>query len=127
MKLCVAGVICDWHEDDLFDDGPVALFGPPAPTGESRFFLWGLTLAAVTHVELAFADGARERVRSDGAFGIAIEPVSSPVELLARDARGRPVAEIDLRDRWSHRPALHDGSNRRGASGVQASACSICC
>lgn len=98
--------ICDWTEEDLFADQPVALFGPTLQGESDHFRLWGLTLASVAHVELTFADGPPVRVRSDGAFGIAIDPTRMPKTLVAYDRGGRVVTTLDISERWARRPAL---------------------
>jgi hypothetical protein len=97
--------ICDWQEEHLFADGPVALFGPTVPH-DGRFRLWGLTLATVERVEVRFGDGTVERVRANGGFGIALDPDSEPQTLVAYGAGGRELATIDLRERWERRPGL---------------------
>lgn len=98
--------VCDAPEQDLFADGPVALFGPTAASDGERFVLWGLTLASVDSVELVLAEGASIRTTGNGAFGIAIGGTRAPVRLLAYDAGGNRVADIDVRQRWARRPAL---------------------
>jgi hypothetical protein len=53
-----------------------------------------------------FADGTSTRVLANGAFGIALEPASSPQELVAYGEDGRRLATLDLTERWQQRPAL---------------------
>lgn len=98
--------VCDMSDADLFADAPVALFGPTKSGNSGRFQLWGLTLASVVSVELSFADAPSVRVRSNGAFGIALDPDARPSTLTAFDAAGQIVVELSVTDRWSRRPAL---------------------
>lgn len=98
--------ICDFTEQDLFAEQPVALLGPTPPGKSGRFRLWGLALASVKRVEVTFADAPPVSVPVDGAFGIALDPTSSPQQLAAYDEEGRRLATLDLTDRWQHRPTL---------------------
>jgi hypothetical protein len=97
--------ICDWEEEHLFAEGPVALFGPTI-LHDGRFRLWGLTLATVERVELTFADGTTTGVPAKGAFGIALHPDSRPRTLIAYGKNGRKLTTIDVTRRWALRPAL---------------------
>jgi hypothetical protein len=98
--------VCDFTEQDLFADQPVAILGPTVAARSGRFHLWGLALASVKRVEATFADAPPVRVSVHGAFGVALDPESKPQELTVYDADGRELATLDLTERWQHRPTL---------------------
>jgi len=98
--------ICDFTENDLFAEQPVALLGPTPPAKGGRFHLWGLALASVKRVEVTFSQAPPVNVPVEGAFGIALDSTSSPQELVAYGEGGRRLATLDLTERWQHRPTL---------------------
>lgn len=98
--------ICDFTAANLFDNGPVALFGPTGPDEGGGFRLWGLALQSIERVEIELADGSVRTVPVSSGFGVRLDADQQPLELRAYAEGPDPVQRIDLRERWSSRPAL---------------------
>jgi hypothetical protein len=89
---------------EMFEDAPVALFGPSHRDEQGRWVLWGLALDSVKRVELRYDTGAATSVAATNGFVMRVDAGRRPHTLLAFDKEGLRVAEIDVEERFARAP-----------------------